>query len=38
MNEARARGTAMVGIFQDEIVREQVATRLFDVARHRAAA
>lgn len=38
MNEARARGTAMVGIFHDEIVREQVATRLFDVARHRAAA
>ncbi len=38
MNEARMRGTAMVGIFHDEVVREQVATRLFDITLHRAAA
>lgn len=38
MHEARDRGTAMVGIFHDEIVRDQVATRLFDVTGFRAAA
>ena len=36
--EARARGTAIVGIFHDEAVREAVATRLFDVTRFQAAA
>lgn len=38
MNEARQRGTAMVGIFHDEAVRDAVATRLFDVTQYRAAA
>jgi alpha-D-ribose 1-methylphosphonate 5-triphosphate synthase subunit PhnL len=38
MNEARDRGTAMVGIFHDETVRDAVATRLFDVTEYRAAA
>lgn len=38
MNEARERGTAMVGIFHDETVRDAVATRLFDVTEYRTAA
>lgn len=38
MNEARARGTAMIGIFHDDAVRSAVATRLFDVTQYRAAA
>jgi len=38
MKTALARGTAMVGIFHDEGVRGAVATRLFDVARFKAAA
>lgn len=37
MRGALARGTAMVGIFHDEAVRGQVATRLFDVARFKVA-
>lgn len=35
MNLARERGTAMVGIFHDEAVREAVATRYFDVTEYR---
>ncbi len=38
MKAALARGTAMVGIFHDEGVREAVATRLFDVVQFKAAA
>ncbi len=38
MKTALTRGTAMVGIFHDEEVRGAVATRLFDVARFKAAA
>jgi alpha-D-ribose 1-methylphosphonate 5-triphosphate synthase subunit PhnL len=33
--EAKARGTAIVGIFQDEGVRRCVGTRQFDVAQAR---
>lgn len=32
VNEARARGSAVIGIFHDEAVRDRVATRLVDVA------
>ena len=35
INEARARGTAIVGICHDETVRAEIATRVFDVAKHR---
>ena len=35
IQEARARGAAIVGIFHDEEVREAVAGRCFDVERHR---
>lgn len=38
MNAARERGTAMVGIFHDEAVRDSVATRFFDVTEYRLAA
>lgn len=38
MNAARDRGTAMVGIFHDEAVRDAVATRFFDVTEYRLAA
>lgn len=38
MNAARDRGTAMVGIFHDEAVRDSVATRFFDVTEYRLAA
>jgi alpha-D-ribose 1-methylphosphonate 5-triphosphate synthase subunit PhnL len=38
MNAARDRGTAMVGIFHDEAVRDAVATRFFDVTKYRMAA
>ncbi len=38
MVAARDAGTAMVGIFHDEVARETVATRLFDVTEFRAAA
>ncbi|WP_295441316.1 phosphonate C-P lyase system protein PhnL [Sphingorhabdus sp. EL138] len=38
MNAARDRGTAMVGIFHDEAVRNAVATRFFDVTEYRLAA
>jgi len=38
MNRARDAGTAMVGIFHDEAVRDAVATRLFDVTQFRLAA
>ncbi|MDH2347774.1 phosphonate C-P lyase system protein PhnL [Bradyrhizobium sp. SSUT77] len=33
INEAKARGTAIVGIFHDEEVRDAVADRLFDVSK-----
>ena len=32
IDEAKARGTAIVGIFHDEDVRRRVGTRQFDVA------
>jgi alpha-D-ribose 1-methylphosphonate 5-triphosphate synthase subunit PhnL len=35
IHSARARGAAIVGIFHDDEVREAVATRCFDVERHR---
>jgi alpha-D-ribose 1-methylphosphonate 5-triphosphate synthase subunit PhnL len=35
IHAARARGAAIVGIFHDDEVREAVATRCFDVERHR---
>jgi alpha-D-ribose 1-methylphosphonate 5-triphosphate synthase subunit PhnL len=38
INEARARGAAIVGIFHDAAVREAVATREFDIDAARAAA
>jgi len=38
MNRARERGTAMVGIFHDEAVRDAIATRFFDVTEYRRAA
>lgn len=38
MNAARARGTAMIGIFHDEVARSAVATRYFDVSQFRVAA
>jgi alpha-D-ribose 1-methylphosphonate 5-triphosphate synthase subunit PhnL len=38
INEARARGTAIVGIFHDEDVREKVATRALDITAFKAAA
>jgi len=38
MAAARDAGTAMVGIFHDEVAREAVATRYFDVTEFRAAA
>lgn len=38
MNRARAAGTAMIGIFHDEAVRDGVATRLFDVTQFKMAA
>ena len=38
INAARDRGTAMVGIFHDEAVRDAVATRFFDVTEYRLAA
>lgn len=34
INEARARGSAIVGIFHDAEVREAVGTRMFDVTRY----
>jgi alpha-D-ribose 1-methylphosphonate 5-triphosphate synthase subunit PhnL len=37
INEARARGTAIVGICHDDDVRARIGTRLFDVAAHRLA-
>ena len=36
--EARAAGSAIVGIFHDEAVREQVATRYLDITAFRKAA
>lgn len=36
IREARERGSTIVGIFHDETVRDAVATRLFDLTRHRA--
>ena len=38
IQEAKARGTAIVGIFHDAAVREVVATGHFDVTRYRSAA
>lgn len=38
INEAKAKGTAIVGIFHDAEVREAVADRLFDVLPHQDAA
>ncbi|WP_150287002.1 phosphonate C-P lyase system protein PhnL [Rhabdaerophilum calidifontis] len=38
INEARARGTAIVGIFHDEDVRDRVATRALDITAFKAAA
>ncbi len=38
MTMARDAGTAMVGIFHDEVARNAVATRFFDVTPHRCAA
>lgn len=38
INEAKAQGTAIVGIFHDAEVREAVADRLFDVLPHQDAA
>jgi alpha-D-ribose 1-methylphosphonate 5-triphosphate synthase subunit PhnL len=36
IREAREKGSTIVGIFHDETVRDAVATRLFDLTRHRA--
>jgi alpha-D-ribose 1-methylphosphonate 5-triphosphate synthase subunit PhnL len=38
IGEARARGAAIVGIFHDSVVRDAVATRIFDVTRFKDAA
>jgi alpha-D-ribose 1-methylphosphonate 5-triphosphate synthase subunit PhnL len=38
IDEVRARGTAIVGIFHDSEVRERVANRLYDMAEAKAAA
>lgn len=38
MTMARDQGTAMVGIFHDQVARDAVATRAFDVTRYRIAA
>ena len=38
MKMARDAGTAMVGIFHDEVARDAVATRYFDVTPYRRAA
>jgi alpha-D-ribose 1-methylphosphonate 5-triphosphate synthase subunit PhnL len=38
IDEAKARGTAIVGIFHDADVRHRVADRLFEIARHKDAA
>jgi len=38
INEAKARGAAVVGIFHDDEVRAAVADRIFDLARERSAA
>jgi alpha-D-ribose 1-methylphosphonate 5-triphosphate synthase subunit PhnL len=38
INEAKARGAAIVGIFHDDEVREAVAERVFDLSKERAAA
>ena len=38
INEAKARGAAVVGIFHDDEVREVVADRVFDLSKERAAA
>lgn len=38
INEAKARGAAIVGIFHDDEVREAVADRVFDLSRQRKAA
>jgi alpha-D-ribose 1-methylphosphonate 5-triphosphate synthase subunit PhnL len=35
IHAARAQGSAIVGIFHDDEVREAVATRTFDVEQHR---
>lgn len=35
INEARAKGSAIVGIFHDDEVRQAVASRCFDVEQHR---
>ena len=35
IHAARAKGSAIVGIFHDDEVREAVATRSFDVEQHR---
>jgi alpha-D-ribose 1-methylphosphonate 5-triphosphate synthase subunit PhnL len=38
INEAKARGAAVVGIFHDDEVREAVAGRVFDLSKERVAA
>ncbi len=38
INEAKARGAAVVGIFHDDEVREAVADRVYDLSKERAAA
>jgi alpha-D-ribose 1-methylphosphonate 5-triphosphate synthase subunit PhnL len=38
INEAKARGAAVVGIFHDDEVRAALADRIFDLARERSAA
>jgi alpha-D-ribose 1-methylphosphonate 5-triphosphate synthase subunit PhnL len=38
INEAKARGAAVVGIFHDDEVRAAVADRIFDLARERSVA
>ncbi|GAB4367899.1 MAG: phosphonate C-P lyase system protein PhnL [Kiloniellaceae bacterium] len=38
INEAKARGAAVVGIFHDDEVREAVADRVFDLSKERVAA
>ncbi len=38
INEAKARGAAVVGIFHDDEVREAVADRVFDLSKERAVA
>jgi len=38
INEAKARGAAVVGIFHDDEVREAVADRVYDLSRERTAA